>query len=168
MWPWWKHKAGLFERLLADGLIPDTLGRGFYSSGARQEARFGELPLLNPGRFWTAHEGFRAGDTGFARAENARGSASRIFTAAIPGAASAMERPCWSTPILMDVLASVGSARFFRCCDPRPGRWHTLPRRSPSSALKPILYALALDQGLIHPQSLRFVDRPEALRGIQS
>lgn len=50
----------------------------------------------------------------------------------------------------MSVRAVVGSARFF---DPDiAGQVNgTLARRSPGSALKPFIYALGIDQGLIHP-----------------
>lgn len=53
----------------------------------------------------------------------------------------------------MDVLAMAGSADFF------DGKINgqvngTMAKRSPGSALKPFVYALALDQGLIHPMTL--------------
>ncbi len=50
----------------------------------------------------------------------------------------------------MSVRAVVGSAQFF---DPRiAGQVNgTLAKRSPGSALKPFIYALGIDQGLIHP-----------------
>ncbi len=53
----------------------------------------------------------------------------------------------------MEVLAQIGSADFF---DPNiDGQVDGTRRpRSPGSALKPFIYALAMDQGLIHPQSL--------------
>ncbi|WP_281492272.1 penicillin-binding transpeptidase domain-containing protein [Desulfosarcina cetonica] len=53
----------------------------------------------------------------------------------------------------MAVTALVGSADFF---NPRiAGQVNgTTARRSPGSALKPFVYALAMDQGLIHPMSL--------------
>lgn len=50
----------------------------------------------------------------------------------------------------LSVRASVGSARFFD--DSISGQVNgTLAKRSPGSALKPFIYALAMDQGLIHP-----------------
>lgn len=50
----------------------------------------------------------------------------------------------------LGVRAMVGSARFFD--DSIQGQVNgTLARRSPGSALKPFIYALAIDQGLIHP-----------------
>jgi penicillin-binding protein 1C len=50
----------------------------------------------------------------------------------------------------LSVRAVVGSARFFD--DSIHGQVDgTLARRSPGSALKPFIYALAIDQGLIHP-----------------
>lgn len=53
----------------------------------------------------------------------------------------------------MSVLASVGSADFFN--DRIHGQVDgTRARRSPGSALKPFVYALAMDQGLIHPMTL--------------
>lgn len=63
----------------------------------------------------------------------------------------------------MEIRALVGSADFnnphiFGQVD------GTLARRSPGSTLKPFIYALALDQGLIHPQSL-LVDSPRSFGG---
>ncbi len=58
----------------------------------------------------------------------------------------------------MEVLAQVGSAAFDQTSI--QGQVDgTRSRRSPGSALKPFIYALALDQGLIHPLSL-LVDTP--------
>ena len=53
----------------------------------------------------------------------------------------------------MEVLGQVGSADFF---DPMiDGQVDgTRSRRSPGSALKPFVYALAMDQGLVHPATL--------------
>ncbi len=53
----------------------------------------------------------------------------------------------------MEVLASVGSAGFFD--DRIQGQVNgTTARRSPGSTLKPFIYALALEQGLIHPETM--------------
>ena len=53
----------------------------------------------------------------------------------------------------MEVKAVVGSADFFE--DMIQGQVNgTLSKRSPGSALKPFIYALAIDQGLIHPRSM--------------
>lgn len=53
----------------------------------------------------------------------------------------------------MRVLAEVGSANFFDAS--LDGQVDgTRAKRSPGSALKPFLYALAIDQGLIHPLSV--------------
>lgn len=60
----------------------------------------------------------------------------------------------------MSVLASVGSADYFNLA--RQGMIDgTRARRSPGSALKPFIYALAFDQGIIHPMSL-LSDAPAA------
>ena len=49
----------------------------------------------------------------------------------------------------MEVLAAVGSARFYD--DAIQGQVDgNIAKRSPGSALKPFIYALALDQGIIH------------------
>ncbi|MDX2226885.1 MAG: penicillin-binding protein 1C [Verrucomicrobiae bacterium] len=63
----------------------------------------------------------------------------------------------------MEVLASVGSADFH---DPSILGQNDGTRmlRSPGSALKPFIYALAMDQGLIHPQSL-LKDAPMSFNG---
>jgi penicillin-binding protein 1C len=53
----------------------------------------------------------------------------------------------------MDVLAQVGSADFFKAgIDGQVDG--TRSPRSPGSTLKPFVYALAIDQGLIHPLSI--------------
>lgn len=53
----------------------------------------------------------------------------------------------------MEVLASIGSAHFSSAAI--NGQVDgTRAKRSPGSALKPFIYALALDQGLVHPQSV--------------
>lgn len=57
-----------------------------------------------------------------------------------------------------DILASVGSAAYDN--DPRQGFVDmTQAVRSPGSTLKPLVYALAFDQGLAHPETL-IEDRP--------
>ncbi len=57
------------------------------------------------------------------------------------------------------VLASVGSADFFN--NKISGQVDgTLAKRSPGSTLKPFLYALAFEQGLLHPESLVY-DLPQ-------
>ncbi len=60
----------------------------------------------------------------------------------------------------MDVLAQVGSADFFN--GEIQGQVDgTRAPRSPGSALKPFVYALALEQGLIHPLSI-LSDAPQS------
>jgi penicillin-binding protein 1C len=62
-----------------------------------------------------------------------------------------------------DVLAMVGSPHFFDA--PRSGQINgAVIRRSPGSALKPFLYAKAMDSGLIMPESL-LLDIPTAFSG---
>lgn len=53
----------------------------------------------------------------------------------------------------MDVLAQIGSADFFNA-EIQGQVDGTRAPRSPGSTLKPFVYALALDQGLIHPLSI--------------
>ena len=53
----------------------------------------------------------------------------------------------------MEVLSSLGSVDFFN--QKIQGQVDgTRARRSPGSTLKPIIYALAMDQGIIHPMSM--------------
>lgn len=53
----------------------------------------------------------------------------------------------------MEVMASVGSADYFN--SEISGQVNgTKAKRSPGSALKPFIYALAMDQGLIHPMTV--------------
>jgi penicillin-binding protein 1C len=53
----------------------------------------------------------------------------------------------------MEILASVGSSDFF--ADSISGRVDgTRAKRSPGSTLKPFVYGLAIDRGLIHPMTL--------------
>ena len=66
----------------------------------------------------------------------------------------------WPT---MEVRALVGSADFFN--KHIEGQIDgTRARRSPGSTLKPFIYALALEQGLIHPLSI-LADTPRSFRG---
>lgn len=61
------------------------------------------------------------------------------------------------------VLAEVGSARYFDK-DIQGQVNGTRAKRSPGSTLKPFIYALALDDGLIHPASL-LADAPRRYTG---
>jgi len=63
----------------------------------------------------------------------------------------------------LEVLAAVGSAGFFddRISGQVDG---TRARRSPGSALKPFVYGLALEQGLIHPRTV-LADSPTRFQG---
>jgi len=63
----------------------------------------------------------------------------------------------------MEIRAAVGSANFRR--EDIHGQVNGLrAQRSPGSALKPFIYALALDEGLIHPNSL-LTDAPASFDG---
>jgi penicillin-binding protein 1C len=60
----------------------------------------------------------------------------------------------------MEVLAEVGSANFFD--ESIDGQVNgTRSRRSPGSTLKPFIYALAMDQGLLHPLTM-LTDAPRS------
>jgi penicillin-binding protein 1C len=60
----------------------------------------------------------------------------------------------------LSVRAMIGSADFFDA-DIEGQVNGTLAKRSPGSALKPFIYALAIDQGVIHPQTV-LKDTPTA------
>lgn len=81
------------------------------------------------------------------------------------GSPSGLHNACallvhWPT---MEVRALAGSADFFNTAI--SGQIDgTLARRSPGSTLKPFIYALALDQGLIHPMTL-LKDLPKSFAG---
>nr|WP_246039002.1 penicillin-binding protein 1C [Peristeroidobacter soli] len=60
----------------------------------------------------------------------------------------------------LSVKAMIGSADFF-AADIEGQVNGTLAKRSPGSALKPFIYALAIDQGVIHPQTV-LKDTPTA------
>jgi penicillin-binding protein 1C len=63
----------------------------------------------------------------------------------------------------MEVLAEIGSADFFDTeISGQVDGTHS--RRSPGSALKPFIFALAIDQGLIHPLSV-LKDAPRSFHG---
>lgn len=63
----------------------------------------------------------------------------------------------------MEIRALVGSADFFNAAI--AGQVDgTRARRSPGSTLKPFIYAMALEQGLIHPQTL-LADSPRSFGG---
>ncbi len=65
----------------------------------------------------------------------------------------------------MEVRALAGSANFFNAAI--EGQVDgTRARRSPGSTLKPMIYALALEQGLIHPLTL-LADTPRAFAGYE-
>ncbi len=65
----------------------------------------------------------------------------------------------------MEVRALAGSADFYNA-DIDGQVDGTRARRSPGSTLKPFIYALALEQGLIHPQTL-LADTPRSFAGYE-
>jgi penicillin-binding protein 1C len=152
-------QARLFDRLLADGVIPDSLGRGYRlqapESSAWRAPHFtrsvlaGTKGAVRTTLDFEVQKLLETRLTGFLAVHRDRGIRN--------GAALLVDMRT------MDVVASVGSADFFDTA--LQGQVDgTRSPRSPGSALKPILYALALDRGLIHPQSL-LVDAPRRYAG---
>jgi len=63
----------------------------------------------------------------------------------------------------MEILAAVGSANYFN--DAIQGQVNGFrAKRSPGSALKPFIYALGMDQGIIHPMTM-LKDAPSSFGG---
>ena len=64
----------------------------------------------------------------------------------------------------MEIRGSRGVGRFFPDAAISGQVDGTRARRSPGSTLKPFIYGMALDQGLIHPQTL-LPDSPRSFGG---
>jgi penicillin-binding protein 1C len=161
----------------------NPLGRDFQAAGARVRARvgwperddearplrvfgFGELPFLAPHAAGELLAGAGAGDvrsTLDMRAQRALEKTIARYTArygmyGLNNAAALLLH--WPS---MEIRALIGSANFHdaRIQGQVDG---TRARRSPGSTLKPFIYALALDQGLIHPMTL-LADSPRSFGG---
>lgn len=149
----------LFDRLLADGAISDILGRGFVlqAPGPREfrAPHFVEAVLRS--RTKPTDTTLDLGVQKLLEDTLKKYLAARRDRGLRNGAALLVDART------MDVLASVGSADFSDTAIHGQVDGTRSPR-SPGSALKPILYALAMDQGLIHPQSL-LVDAPRRFAG---
>jgi penicillin-binding protein 1C len=140
----------LFERLLSGGVIPDTLGRGFVLQAPGStvcRAPHFTRAVLGQTKDEIVQTTLDLNVQNMLEARLAKFLAGRRDHGLRNGAALLVDVRS------MDVVASVGSADFFDVAIHGQVDGTRCPR-SPGSALKPILYALALDQGLIHPQSL--------------
>jgi len=161
-------------RTVRNRLLADMARRGIVTAEAAQEAAMAALPKhLTQPPFIAPHFCQMARDTA--------GPASRIDTTLDPAAQKAVTdilrgRSRWLAaqgigsvsavvldPVSHDVLAMVGGTDFFG--DTRFGQINgTTIRRSPGSALKPFLYAMAMDGGMLFPQSL-MLDIPTGFAG---
>lgn len=148
-------QARLYANLERAGLADDALGGAFRLRAA------GGRPMRAP-HFVNGLLGaspIREIDTtldGFAQALVERGVALFVGDRAALGVHNAAALLLDART--MEVLAAAGSADFW---NPQiDGQVDgTRSPRSPGSALKPFIYALALDEGLIHPRSL-LIDAP--------
>jgi len=150
-----------YDQLSAEGVIPDPLGRAyaltrpapaepaapqFVEAALERDA---ESPLIRTTIDLPTQE---------LVAKTVRAYVRRLADRGVRNAAA----------LLVDthggqILASVGSADFSDAAIDGQVDGTRSPR-SPGSALKPFIYALALDQGLIHPHSL-LIDAPHRFGG---
>lgn len=157
-----------------DSVLADLVKRGVVTRAAAREAMDAPMPTALTRLPFTAPHFCEL-------ARDQAGKATRVTTTLDPSVQKSVasilrEREKWLhargigsvaavvlDPATRDVLAMVGSTDFFG--DTRFGQINgTTIRRSPGSALKPFLYAMALDQGLIFPESL-LLDVPTAFGG---
>jgi penicillin-binding protein 1C len=146
----------LYGQMLAAGAVTDPLGRNYALRWNRR------LPGAAP-HFTTAvidgHPGARElGTTLDAADQRIVEDGIRQLVGARAGEGVRNAAAMLVDARTMEVLASAGSADFWNPAI--QGQVDgTRAARSPGSALKPFIYALALDQGLIHPRSL-LLDAP--------
>lgn len=153
----------LYDELLARGIVKDSLGRDYILRGSTRppfEAPHAVNAFLEEqnsatGSAVNGSSGTLAVDLPLQKFIERR-ITSYVATARPIGIRNAAVMLVDTRT--MDVLAQVGSADFFDASINGQVDGTRSPR-SPGSALKPLIYALALDQGLIHPQSL-LVDAP--------
>jgi len=161
-------------KAVRDRLLTELARRRLVTEAAAREAMAAPLPgALRRPPFVAPH---------FCElARSQAGQAARVVTTLDPAAQQAVAnilrgRSSWLRglgigsvaavvldPSTREVLAMVGGTDFFG--DTRFGQINGATiRRSPGSALKPFLYALAMDQGRIYPQSL-LLDIPTGFAG---
>ena len=162
-------QARAAARAARDRVIDRALALGIIDAEAAGTAR--ATPLPDRRRPFPAHaallaDRLRRENPGAPRIETTidarlQAAAERLAARAVAGQAEQV-----SAAILLadhrsgDILAQVGTAQF---ADSASGGFVDMTRalRSPGSTLKPFVYALGFDEGLIHPETL-IEDRPAA------
>lgn len=150
-------------------VIDRALALGVLDAEAATTARAAPLPDRRrafPARAALLADRLRRENPGAPRIETTidarlQAAAERLAARAVAGQAAQV-----SAAILLadhrsgEILAEVGAAQF---ADSASGGFVDMTQalRSPGSTLKPLVYALAMDEGLIHPETL-IEDRPAA------
>ena len=151
-------RARVLARALRDGIVPDHMADGALSEPVPHQRR--PFPALAP------HLADRAlsADPQAARHQLTLKAPLQRSLESLARDVIATQGPQVQIAIVAadhtsgEILASVGSAAFQ--ADQRAGFVDmTTALRSPGSTLKPLIYALAFDQGLAHPETL-IEDRP--------
>ncbi|VDS10503.1 Penicillin-binding protein 1F [Paracoccus haematequi] len=162
-------QARAAAQVARDRVIDRALSLGIIDAEAAETAR--ATPLPRHRRSFPAHaalltDRLRRENPGATRIETTIDPRLQITAERLAARAVAGQADPVSAAILLadhgsgEILAQVGAAQF---ADSASGGFVDMTRalRSPGSTLKPFVYALGFDEGLIHPETL-IEDRPAA------